>query len=155
MTATALWTAVVASYPSHVLVELSNLGDPAATTIATATGIDAAQAVIDLWPVYAQTDYDSTSAAHVQVAKIATLTMLAKRTGKTQSAATVEWDQVFGGDGMIARIKETGPRGHTGPVTNSRVRTSRESINGQAVLGWSDRGALPYGVLPSQMRAED
>ncbi len=154
MTATALWAAVVASYPAHILVELTNLGAPEATSVSTAVGEDAAQAVIDLWPIYAQEDYDASNATHVQVGKIATLSMLAKRTGKTQSAATVEWDQVFGDDGMIAKLKKTSARSWPAPQTNSGVSSSRDTIDGVATRGWADHAALPMGILPSRMVAE-
>lgn len=155
MTATALWAAVVASYPANVVLEQSNLGEPGATTVNTANGEAAAQEVIDLWPVYAQAPYDSANATHVAVGKIATLTMLARKSGKTSSAATVEWDQVFGGDGMIARIKETSARAWPAPASNSGVTTRRENADGVNIRGWSDRESLPFGILPSSMPARD
>ena len=65
MTASALWTAVVASYDSATLISLTNINAPEATAIVTATGESAAQEVIDLWPLYAQESYDASDASHV------------------------------------------------------------------------------------------
>lgn len=155
MTATALWAAVVASYPANIVLQLSNLGSPEATTVNTTAGEAAAQEVIDLWPVYAQVAYSASNATHVAVGKIATLTMLARKSGHAATSATVEWDQVFGGDGMIARIKETSARAWPSPASNSGVTTRRENADGVNIRGWGDRDAIPHGLLPSSMPAVD
>ena len=148
--ASELWDAVEASYDADGLVSLTNIRDRAATSISTTAGENAAQGVIDLWPAYAQEVYDEDNALHVEVGKRATIAMLWQRGGSSTSIAKVEWDEVFSSDGLISKVRNTGARGRQGPSTNSGVLTSPETVSGRQVMGWSDRGAVPHGLLPNQ-----
>lgn len=143
MTASALWTAVKASYESTGLVTLTNIRDRAATTIDDTAGEDAAQEVIDLWPIYAQEDYDASDTAHVAVAKQGVIAVLWRRGGTATNVAQVKWDEVFSPEGLIARVKRTGARGRQGPSSNA---------TSDAYRGWSDRDSLPSGILPNRSR---
>lgn len=150
---TALWSAVVASYDEDGLVTLTNIRDRSATTVNTTVGQSAAQAVVDLWPAYAQTTFDLDDPLHMEVGKRATIAVLWSRGGTAAAIAKIEWDEVFSDTGMVARVKATGARGRQGPSTNSGVSTSSETIRGQAVMGWSDRGSIPNGILPERRTA--
>jgi|GEM_PF-2103368 len=153
--ATDLWAAVVVSYEVTGLVALTAIRDPSATTITTAVGVDAAQAAINLWPSYAQLAYDSANALHVEVAKRATIAVLWERGGTSATIAKVEWDEVFGADGLISKVRRTGPRGRQGPASSSGVTASSEIINGRRGRPWSDRDSLPImGILPSRGGAD-
>ena len=155
MTAVALWAAVVASYDEDGLIALTNIRDRSAVTINTAVGQNAAQGVIDLWPAYAQTPYDAANALHVEVAKRAAIALLWARGGSSASIAKVEWDEVFSGDGLIAKVRQTGSRGRTRPSSNSGVQQKDEATNGRLVRGWSDPDSLPINYLPLRRMARD
>lgn len=156
MGAAELWSAVVASYDADGLVTLTNIRDRAANAIDTAVGENAAQGVIDLWPIYAEADYDDANPQHVEVAKRATIALLWQRGGSASSIAKVEWDEVFGSEGMIGRIRRTGARGRQAPVTNSGVQTKSElAEGGRPVRGWADPDSLPGGTLPMRRIAGD
>lgn len=156
MTASALWTATKTSYDSDGLITLSNIRDRAATTIDDTVGEDAAQAVINLWPIYAQTDYDASDATHVEVAKRGVIAVLWERGGTASEIAKVEWDEVFSPEGLISRVRRTGPRGRQGPSTNSGVSQKSElASGGQRVRGWADRESLPTNYLPNRTLADD
>lgn len=152
--ATALWAAVATSYEEQGLITLTNIRDRSATAIDTTSGEDAAQGVIDLWPIYAQADYDAANAAHVEVGKRAVIAMLWQRGGVANTVAKVEWDEVFGDSGLIGRLRKTTSRAHASPITNSGTTTSSELLpNGQPILGWSDRRNLPVGFLSNRRGA--
>ena len=109
-----LWAAVVASYDSASLISLTNIHDRSATSITTAVGEDAALGIINLWPIYAQADYDSTSDLHKEIGKRATIAMLWERGGTAAAAAKQEWDEVFT-EGVIDKLNRIGARGRQGP----------------------------------------
>lgn len=153
--ATELWTAVVADYDADGLITLTNIRDRSATSVDTTVGQTAAQAVINLWPAYAQEAYDSTDALHVEVAEMAVIAMLWRRGGTSSTIAKVEWDEVFGADGLIARVRRTNARARSSPQSNSGVTQKAETINGRNVRGWSDRESLPNGIAPRRVTAED
>lgn len=154
--ASDLWTAVKADYPEASLLTLTNIKDNSATSINDTNGEAAAQAVINLWPIYAQNTYDSTDATHVEVAEMGVIAVLWRRGGSAIEIAKIEWDEVFGDDGMISKVKRTDPRGRPFPVTNSGTKQSSELINGQRKYGWSDTKSLPNNsVLPRDVIAED
>ena len=155
MSATTLWAAVVTSYEANGLIQLTNLRNPAASSIDTTAGEDAAQQVIDFWPIYAQSALDETDSAQVQVAKMAVIAVLWRRGGSALSIAKVEWEEVFGDGGLISKVKRTGARAHAVPQTNSGVSTKSELAHGRSVRGWSDRDAMPHGILPSRLIADD
>ena len=153
MTAAALWVAVKASYEETGLVTLTNIRDRSAVSINDTVGEDAAQAVIDLWPAYAQEDYDANDALHVECAKQGVLAMLWRRGGTSTTIAEVKWSEVFSPDGLISRVRRTGARGHEGPVSNSGVSQATELDAGRQVRGWADRESLPSGILPNRRTA--
>jgi len=151
-----LWTAVVASYNADGLLQLTNIRNRAATSIDTAVGQSAAQGVIDVWPVYAQSAYDATNATHVEVAKRGVIAMLWSRGGTASQIAKIEWGEVFGDEGMISKVRRTGARGRRGPSSNSGVRQKTERTeSGGLVRGWSDDDALPSNWLPTRRSADD
>jgi len=147
VTASALWTAVEAAYDEDGLVTLTNIRDRSATTIDTTVGQNAAQEIIDLWPYYTHATYDATDSGHVAVAKHGVIALLWRRGGTAAAIAEVKWSEW---EGMVARVKTTGARGHVGPSSNSGVTQASELASGQRVRGWSDRESLPPGFLPSR-----
>lgn len=158
MTATALWASVVLNYESEGLINLTNPRDNSATSIDTTYGESAAQEVIDLFPLYGQVEYDSTSSQHIAVGRRATIAVLYERGGTASSIAEVEWKEVFGDDGLLTKLKRTGARARQGPSSNSGVRQKSElTSNGRAVRGWSDPASLPMGrrYMPRRTIAED
>jgi hypothetical protein len=151
-----LWTAVVDAYDDNGLISLTNIRDRSATSINTSVGQTAAQAVIDLWPAYAQEAYDSTSALHVEVAIMGVIAILWRRGGSAASIARVRWDEVFSEEGLVAKVRGTGARAHPAPNTNSGVTQKAErTSSGQRYRGWSDRESLPRGIMPRRTVAED
>lgn len=158
MTATALWTSVVANYEQEGLINLSNPRNPAATTINTTYGESAAQEVIDLFPIYGQIDYDASDSQHVAVARRAVIAVLFERGGVSSTIAEVEWKEVFGDDGMLSKLKRTSARARQGPASNSGVTQRSElTSDGQRVRGWADADSLPGGrsYMPRRVIAED
>jgi hypothetical protein len=153
--ATALWSAVVTSYNSDDLVSLTNIRDRSATTITTAVGQDAAQGVVDLWPIYAQADFDTANAQHVEVAKRGVIALLWSRGGTAASVAKIEWDEIFGDQGMIAKLRNTGARSRPTPTTNSDLQASRLDSDGTKKRPWSDQDSLPINYLPARRSAVD
>ena len=124
--ATDLWASVVANYESEGLINLTNPRDNNATAIATAYGQTAAQEVIDLFPIYGQVEYDSTSTLHVAVGRRATISVLYSRGGTSSTIAEVAWDEVFGDSGIITKLKRTSARARQGPNSNSGVQQKSE-----------------------------
>lgn len=150
--ATDLWASVELAYDAAGLVALTNIRDRSATTVNDTVGESAAQEVVDLWPVYAQEDYDSTNAAHVAVGRQAVIAVLWRRGGAATTIEQVKWDEVFGEDGMIAKVRRTNARARLSPGTNSAVQQSPETTTGgRQVRGWSDPNAIPLGILPRRV----
>ena len=146
MSATALWTSVKAAYNDVMLRQLTNVNTQTGAVDDT-VGESAAQEVIDLWPVYAQVDYDAANTTHVRVGEQGVIAVLWRRTGAAAAAATVKWGEVFGNDGAISRIRNTDPRSRSAPSSNSNVVSA---VSGeQSERGWADRSALASGLLPS------
>jgi len=158
MTATTLWASVVSNYESEGLINLTNPRDNSATSVDTTYGESAAQEVIDLFPLYGQVDYDASSSQHVAVGRRATIAVLYERGGTASSIAEVEWNEVFGDDGLLTKLKRTSARGRQGPSSNSGVQQKSElTSNGRKVRGWSDPASLPGGrrYMPRRTIAED
>lgn len=151
---TELWTAVVAAYDSDGLITLTNIRDRSASAVDTTVGQTAAQAVIDLWPAYTHVAYDSTDALHVEAAILGVIAILWRRGGTSTTIEQVKWDEVFGEDGVLAKIRVTGARGHKGPKSNSGVSQRAETLNGRTVRGWSDRASLPDGLVARRIPAD-
>jgi hypothetical protein len=148
MTAAALWTAVKADYDADGLITLTNIKNRAATTINDTVGTAAAQAVINLWPAYAQTAYDAANDLHVEAAEMGVIAVLWRRGGSSSTIEQVKWDEVFGESGVISKIRNTGPRARMAPVSNSGVDQAPERTpDGSPVRGWADRESLPPGFL--------
>lgn len=153
--ATDLWTAVVAAYDDAGLISLTNIRDGAQGAVNTTVGQTAAQSVIDLWPAYAQVAYDATDALHVEVGIRGVIATLWERGGSATTIAEVKWDEVFGDDGLLAKVRRTGPRGRQGPRSNSGVTQRAENIGGRKVRGWSEPASLPRRFLPRRVIAND
>lgn len=145
MTAAALWTAVKDRYSPPTLRSLTNIDDRTSTAIDDTAGEQAAQTVLNLWPVYAQVAYDANDNLHVEVGTFAVLAVLWRRGGTATEIERVKWDEVFGADGMLQKVKRTDPRGRQGPSSNSTIRTSADDANSYS---WSDRASLPPNFLP-------
>ena len=151
--ATDLWAAVVVSYDTKSLRELTNIHGANATTVTTAVGEDAAQGVINLWPAYAQVSYDAADGLHVEVAKRGVIAMLWERGGSSPQVAKVKWDDVFT-DGIIDKLKNTGPRGRQVPTTNSNLtQPTGLTARGGRKIPWSSPEALPHGLMPGDSLA--
>lgn len=146
----ALWFAVKERYEVSGLLTLTNVRDPSATVVNDAVGELAAQQAIDLWGLYTQVDFDYTNPQHLAVGVRGVIAVLWERGGTSSQIAKVEWEEVFGDAGLVSKVRKTGPRGRAGPLTNSGVQNASELVNGRAVKGWSDRSALPRGILPRQ-----
>ena len=155
--ATDLWALVVASNEGEGLITLTNIRAPEATAILTAFGEDAAQEVIDLWPLYAQDEYDATNSQHKTVAKRGVIAVLWERGGASSTISEVEWKEVFGEGGLLEKLRRTDSRSRSSPVSNSGVRQRSELANGRAVIPWSHPDALPGGrrYMPRRIIAED
>lgn len=155
--ATTLWASVVANYPEPALVSLTNIQDNSSVSVDTSVGESAAQEVIDLWPIYAQSDFDVTNSTHVTVGRRGVIAVLWERGGTSTEIAKVRWDDVFSNEGLIARVRRTGPRGRRTPSSNSGVTQSSELVNGRQIRGWSDPDSLPLGrgYLPQRRVADD
>lgn len=144
-----LWTSVVAAYDSGGLISLTNIRDRSATAVNTTTGQNAAQEVIDLWPAFAQVAYDDTDALHVAVARQGVIAVLWRRGGSASTIEQVKWDEVFGDDGLLAKVRRTGARGRVSPLTNSGLSSSPDQTSdGRTVRPWSDPDSFPTGTLP-------
>lgn len=150
-----LWTAVKADYDAAGLLTLTNIRNRGATAIDDTVGTNAAQAVLNLWPVIAQADYDPANAAHVEIAELGVIAMLWRRGGSASGIEQVKWDEVFGDSGLIVALRKVGPRGRVAPVSNSGVTQKPESDDGNNVRGWSDRESLPTGFLANPIRATE
>lgn len=153
--AEAVWNAVLDSYDEDGLITLTNIRDRSATLISDSVGNNAALAVVDLWTVYAQQEFDPDDHASVEVAKRGVIAVLWSRGGTSSSIAKIEWDEVFGDSGMIAKLRNTTSRARVAPSTNSGVQRSEETVNGRSVRPWSDRDALPHGFSPSRRIADN
>jgi len=151
-----LWNAVVCDYDLDGLVTLTNTRDRSATEIDHVAGRRAAQAVIDLFPLYAQAAYDSSNAQHLEAAELGVIAMLWRRGGTASAIENVKWETVFGDDGLIAKIRKTKPRARIVPTSNSGTQQSSElNSDGSKIYGWSDPAGLPAGFLSQPKAAED
>jgi len=150
-----LWEAVKVSYDSKQLVTLTNIHQRNQTAIDETVGDDAAQGVINLWIAYAQTAYVETDLLHVEVGKRAVIALLWERGGVSVSIAREEWTEVFT-DGVIERLKNTGPRARMSPASNSNVvQHSGLLADGTKPEPWADRRALPTGLMPLRRSSRD
>lgn len=153
--ASELWAAVKNSYDEASLISLTNINNPSATSINDTVGEDAAQTVINLWPLYAEVSYDSTDDLHVEIAKRGVIAVLWSRGGTATSISKVEWEDVFGPNGLLNRLRNISPRSRQAPASNSGVSQKSETVNGSKIRGWSERCVLPDGILPEVHTADD
>jgi hypothetical protein len=154
--ASDLWAAVVARYDADGLITLTNIRDSGATVADGTVGLRAAQSVVDLWPIYAQADFDSTNAQHIEAGVLGVIAVLWRRGGSASAIEQVKWDEVFGDQGVVARLRRVSVRGRLSPRSNSGVQQKAErDENGQAVRGWSDRESLPVNYLPTRTGASE
>jgi hypothetical protein len=151
-----LWNAVLSDYDLDGLVTLTNTRDRSATTIDHQAGRRAAQAVIDLFPVYAQAEFDYSNPQHVEAGELGVIAMLWRRGGSASAIENVKWESVFGDDGLISRIRKTQPRSRIRPTSNSGTQQSSElNSDGSKVYGWSDPAGMPAGWLTLPKSVED
>ena len=156
MSATDLWTAVTAAYSTQALMDLTNPDDRSASTANATKGEAAAQAVIDLWPIYAQEDYDASSSLHVQVAVMGTIAMLHRRGGSSSEVDKVTWEEVFGPDGALMKLKRTGARARILPqISGNTQRSTEGTTSGTPQRPWSDSDSRPEGLSPDLNPADD
>lgn len=142
--AQTLWSSVVANYPEPGLIDLTNIRDAAGSAIVTSVGESAAQETIDLWPAWAEVDFDVDNATHVAVARRGVIAVLWRRGAASSTIEKEEWDAVFGDSGMISRVRRTGARAHEAPVTDGPQTNS----SGTEVYGWSNDKSMPPGFMP-------
>lgn len=150
-----VWTAVKARYDSASLISLTNINDRDQTAIDDTVGTEAANGTLNLWPAYAQVEFDVSDGLHLEVAVRGTIAMLYERGGTSTDVAKIEWEEVFSNDGLMGKLKRTGPRGHQAPSSNSGVTTSSESSAGRNVMGWSDRKASGAQFMTARRRLAD
>jgi hypothetical protein len=153
--ATDLWDAVKLSYEEQGLVTLTNIRDRSSSAVDDTVGADAAQAVIDLWPIYAQVAYDGTDGTHLEIGKQGVIAILWRRGGSSTEIEQVRYDTVFGDGGLLEKLKNTDPRGRQGPSSNSGVKTTSELANGSQVKGWSDRDASGAEFMTARRETAD
>lgn len=153
--ATDLFEAVKLVYDVDGLVTLTNIRDRSKTTITESVGDAAAQSVIDLWPAYAEVAYQASNALHEEAAILGVIAILWRRGGTSSEIEQVKWDEVFGTDGVISRIRRTGPRGRRGPSTNSNLtQATGLTTSGRKFRPWADDESLPLNFLPNRRTAD-
>jgi hypothetical protein len=151
-----IWTAVKARYDSAGLTTLTNILDPSQTTVDDTVGTEAANGVLNLWPAYAQVAFDINDGTHTEAAVLGTIATLWRRGGSSTTIEQVKWDEVFGPDGIIAKIRRTNPRAHGVPSSNSGVSQKAEQTSaGGRYRGWSDRESLPAHYMPRRTTVSD
>jgi hypothetical protein len=139
----------VAAYDGDSLIQLTNINDPSASAIDTTAGESAAQQVIDLWPLYAQDDYDASDSSNVAVAMRGTIAVLWERGGTAATVAEIKWDDVFGTTPMLDKLASTGSRARQTPSSNSNVtQASGLTSSGRKKRGWADVESLPTNTMP-------
>lgn len=153
--ATDLWASVESHYDANTLTQLTNVKDVTATSADDTHGALVAQEFIDLFPQYAETDYDASDTTHVAIGRHGVVALLRKYRGSTSEVAQRDWDEVFGTDGMLVRLKLTNARAHGVPQSNSDTTRTAETSGGRNTKDWSDPDTLPGGssFLPSRETA--
>ena len=142
-----VWTAVKAGYATDILIPLTNIMDRSVSAIDDTVGTAAAQQCIDYWALYAEVAFDVSDSVHLAIAVRGTIVVLMERGGVSSEMAQLEWDEVFGTNGLLGRLRKIGARGRQGPVTNSNLRQATGLVNGRRLVPWSQ--AYPLGTHPS------
>jgi hypothetical protein len=151
-----LWQATIGGYDEQGLVELTNVRTPSAITTNDAVGVSAAQHVIDLWLMHAQVAFDILSSAHVAAGMQAVIAVLWRRGGSSTQIEQVKWDTVFGDDGLLGKVRKTGPRAHALPAISGNTKSKREgTLSGQPIQPWADPGSLPVNFPPMAVPFDD
>jgi len=152
--ATDLWAACEASYEAKGLTLLTNVRDRSAVAADDTVGADAAQSIIDMFALYAQVDYVSTNAIHVEVGMQGVIALLWRRGGTSTNIAKVKWEDWVE---LATKLRQTDPRGHEGPESNSGVSQPSELSNGRTTVPWSHPSALPggRGYMPRRILSDD
>jgi len=153
VTAATLWTATKARKDAYAILSLTNPRDTSAVTPNDSVGEQAAADVLGFWSIYAQEDFDESNEAHLVAAVEGVVAQLWRRNAPTSEAADRAWKLVFGDDGMVAKIRSTGPRSAQGPVIARR--RDEVSRDGYALRSFGDRRNVPAGVLPKRRREDD
>ena len=150
-TAEDLWTEVKTSYGTPLLTSLTG-GDRNGSIPDDVKGVDAAQGVLDLWEPHVQAKYDAADRQHVEVAKRGVIAMLWSRGGTGAEVARVKWDDVFGDNGLMVKLRRTGSRGRISPEKGD---TYSRDIGDRARPNWSDPSRRPANSLPRSGLPDD
>ena len=143
MSAALLFAEVIDSYDENGLITLTNIRDRTATAIDTAVGEKAAQGVINVWPAYAQEEFDILNPLHVDVATFGVIAYLWRRGGSSTTIEQVKWDEVFVGlDSMIVRVLRTNARARIKPSTTGPDLAP----DGTRIPPWSDFRNYQYNM---------
>lgn len=140
--ADTIWTAVKTAFAVDLLIPLTNIMDRSVNAIDDTVGTNAAQRGLDYWEMYSEVVFDVASTTHVTVAVRATMAILLEAGGVSSEMAQLEWDEVFGANGLLLKLKNVTARGRQGPATNAPDTDS----SGQTVKGWSE--SYPRGTVP-------
>lgn len=142
-----VWTEVKAAYPAEMLAPLTNLYDRSSgsTTVDDTVGQAAAQQFIDLFPDYAEVEFDASNRKHLARAIPGTVAILYQRDGLRTEEAKRAFDHVFGESGTMNALKRTGARARVEPKT-----TAPDTLaSGQERRAWSHEKSLPTGFMPT------
>ena len=152
MTASALWTSCKSNYHTQGLIELTNVQNRSATATDDTVGQLAAQAVINLWPIYTQIAYDSSDALHVEIAMQGVISMLYRRGGASTQIEQVKWDSVWDDEGLMGQLRKVKARGRKKPQISGMTKATRAT---RETKPWSDAARLPVNYLPRSSSEED
>ena len=126
--------------------------DRSATAVDDTVGQLAAQAVINLWPIYTQVAYDSADVLHVEIAMQGVISMLYRRGGASTQIEQVRWESVWDEQGLMGQLRKTNVRGRKKPKTSGLLKATRDTEERKP---WSDAASLPVGYLPRSYGQED
>lgn len=146
MSAPLVWTETKAAKDPNVLRALTRPRDTSATMIDDAVGERAAADALAFWEMHAQTPFDAANPQHLAVAVEATIAQLWRRNAPTSDAAERTWRTVWGDDGLVAKLRATGPRGAQGPALGYAYDT--RNARGRRRRDFGDRRDYPRGILP-------
>lgn len=154
--AETLWEATKDNYSAAGLISLTNIYVRDQDDIDDDVGVSAAQHVLDLWPIHAQNDFDVTSATHVAVGVQAVIAVLWRRGGSATQIEQVKWETVFGDDGLLGKVRKTGPRAHGVPAISGNTKSKSEgTLSGRPIQPWADTGSLPVNFPPMAVPFDD
>ena len=153
MSASALWTAVVARYDNGGLLSLTNVRTRNASAINTTVGEQAATDVINFYfPTLAQQAYDPLDSGHVALCVEGVIALLWKRGGTAQTISRVNWEDW---ETMAGKFKGVTSRARIVMSTNSQLTPSQEVPTGEQRRPWADRGNFRFNLPGSGIQAPD